>query len=148
MSLVDIQAVVVPVDFSEESRAAIDRAMELVDGDATRVHVIHVLAQMSPADPGVYWGEISDDNRARHVEEAMVEQGLHKEISSMHRKVIFGDAGFRIARYAQDIDADLVVIPSHGRTGLKRLLIGSVAERVIRYAHCPVLVLRSHRKQG
>ena len=48
-----------------------------------------------------------------------------------------------ITELAAELKADLIVLPSHGRTGLKRLLIGSVAERVVRLAHCPVLVLRS-----
>ena len=46
------------------------------------------------------------------------------------------------ASFAQEKHAELIVIPSHGRTGITRLLIGSVAERVVRLAHCPVLVLR------
>jgi nucleotide-binding universal stress UspA family protein len=142
MSLLDVQRVVVPVDFSDESKEAVARAMELAGADPQRVYLIHVLAEMSPADPGVTWGEISDDNRMRHVIQAMAEQGLHEDARQMHLHVEFGDAGFRIAHFAEDIEADLIVISSHGRTGFQRLLIGSVAERVIRYAHCPVLVLR------
>jgi len=148
MNLMNIQSVVVPVDFSDESRSAVDKAMEIADGAADKVHLIHVLANMSPADPGVSWGEISDENRARHVREAMVSQGLHAHASQMHHQVAFGDAGFRIAGYAETVGADLIVISSHGRTGLRRLLIGSVAERVIRFAHCPVLVLRSAPRAG
>ena len=47
-----------------------------------------------------------------------------------------------IVDYTERTDSDLIVLPSHGRTGVSRLLLGSVAERVCRYAHCPVLVLR------
>ena len=47
-----------------------------------------------------------------------------------------------IAKYAEEHHTDLIVLPSHGRTGLARLMIGSVAERVVRLAHCPVLVIR------
>lgn len=148
MSLYAIQHVVVPVDFSGESTAAVTKAMDLADADPRRVHLIHVLANMSPADPGVLWGEISDDNRVRHVKEAIVERGFHRDVNLMHMEVAFGDAGFRIADYARKISADLIVIPSHGRTGIKRLLIGSVAERVIQYAHCPVLVLRTAQATG
>lgn len=145
MSLENVHRIIVPVDFSVETRAAIVRALELVGGDPRRVYLIHVLANMSPADPGVFWGEISDDNRARHVEQAMLERNFHEDVKEMHKEIAFGDAGFRIADYARRIDADLIVIPSHGRTGIKRLLIGSVAERVIQHAHCPVLVMRSER---
>jgi nucleotide-binding universal stress UspA family protein len=47
-----------------------------------------------------------------------------------------------IAKNAETTDADLIVLTSHGRTGLKRVLLGSVAERVVRLAHCPVLIVK------
>jgi nucleotide-binding universal stress UspA family protein len=53
-----------------------------------------------------------------------------------------GDPGLIIADYADEVHADLIVIPSHGYHGVQRLLLGSVAERVLRHANCPVLVLR------
>ena len=53
-----------------------------------------------------------------------------------------GDPGLMIADYADEVHADLIVMPSHGYHGVKRLLLGSVAERVLRHANCPVLVLR------
>ena len=62
---------------------------------------------------------------------------------SVSTDVVIGDPGHEITTLAERAGADLIVLNSHGRTGLKRLLIGSVAERVIRLAHCPVLVLRS-----
>ena len=62
---------------------------------------------------------------------------------SVQIDIVFGDAGHEIANLAERRGAELIVLPSHGRTGIKRLLIGSVAERVVRLAHCPVLVLRS-----
>lgn len=142
MSLLNLQRVVVPVDFSDESLAAVDYALELVQGDASKIYLIHVLADMSPADPGVIWGEINDVNRAHHVKQALLERLPSRHAEAMNTTVAFGDAGFRIADFAQTINADLIVIPSHGRSGIERLLIGSVAERVIQYSHCPILVLR------
>ncbi len=56
--------------------------------------------------------------------------------------ILEGDPGHEIVKLADTLKADLIVMPSHGRTGLAHVLIGSVAERVIRLAHCPVLVLR------
>ena len=60
----------------------------------------------------------------------------------VHTAVLLGEPAHGITDYAQEKGAQLIVVPSHGRTGLTRLLIGSVAERVVRLAHCPVLVLR------
>ena len=56
--------------------------------------------------------------------------------------VLAGDAGLETADYAKKVGADLIVVPSHGFHGMKRLLLGSTAERIIRHAHCSVLVLR------
>ncbi len=142
MNLCDLQRVVVPVDFSDESLAAVQRALELARGEADKIYVVHVLAEMSPADPGIAWAEISDENRVQHVKDALRQRLADPQSQSVHLDVVFGDAGFRIAEYAERIRADLIVIPSHGRTGIQHLLLGSVAERVVRYAHCPVLVLR------
>jgi nucleotide-binding universal stress UspA family protein len=142
MSLFEIQKVVVPIDFSDESRAALDTALEIVDQQADKIYVIHVLAELSPAEPGVIWGEISNENRAQHVREAIGEMFSNRKYEGMHVDVSFGNAGFRISEFAEEIQADLIVIPSHGRTGIERMLIGSVAERVVQHSHCPVLVLR------
>jgi nucleotide-binding universal stress UspA family protein len=57
-------------------------------------------------------------------------------------EVRIGDPGAEIVKVATELKAGLIVMPSHGRTGLKHLLLGSVAERVVRTATCPVLVLR------
>ena len=56
--------------------------------------------------------------------------------------MLFGDPGSEIVRYAAEVDAGLIVISSHGHSGLKRFFLGSVAERVTRMASCPVLVVR------
>lgn len=148
MNLFDLQRVVVPVDFSDESLEAVQQALELARGDAAKIHVVHVLAEMSPAEPGIAWAEISDENRAQHVKDALLQRLPSPQAEAMQLDVVFGDAGFRIADYAERIQADLIVIPSHGRTGIRHLLLGSVTERVIRYAHCPVLVLRKPAQQA
>jgi nucleotide-binding universal stress UspA family protein len=61
---------------------------------------------------------------------------------NLQQEVLFGDPGSQIVNFATNCNADLIVIPSHGYHGVKRLVLGSVAERVIRHAECSVLVLR------
>lgn len=135
------ETVVVPIDFSDESFAALDTALELV-ADAAHVHIIHVLPYMEVTDPGVIWEAIDDDSRRKHAQDAIKERLADPKYKGAAICVAFGDPGREVADYAQSNKADLIVLPSHGRTGLSRLLIGSVAERVVRLAHCPVLVLR------
>lgn len=131
--------VVVPVDFSEDSCAAVDAALEMVS-DPSYVTVIHVLPEHHVRN---LLADAIDHAKHRNV----VEDALRRcfdapQYRLLKYEVAFGDPGHRVAELAQAMHADLIVMPSHGKTGLRRMLIGSVAERVVRLAHCPVLVLR------
>lgn len=141
MSWLPKKAVVVPVDFSDQSFAALKTARELVD-DASALHVIHVLPVLEPAEPGVIWTTVDDESRRHHAAEALKERIGDGDLAGVEIKVAFGNPGREIAEYAERINADLIVMPSHGRTGLKKILLGSVTQRAVQLAHCPVLVLR------
>lgn len=135
------QRVVVPVDFSDESFAALETALTLVP-DASNLSLIYVLPVLDPAEPGVIWTTVDDESRRRHAELALSERLADERYAAMKTHIAFGDPGHEIADFAQREQADLIVLSSHGRTGLSRLLIGSVAEKTVRLAHCPVLVLK------
>ncbi len=136
------KCVVVPIDFSDESFGALDTALEMVESTAA-LHVIYVLPVLDPAEPGVIWTTIDNSVRERHALDALREKLTDKKYQGLKMCVRFGDPGSEIAAFAQDEKADLIVLPSHGRTGLRRFLIGSVSEKVVRLAHCPVLVMRT-----
>jgi nucleotide-binding universal stress UspA family protein len=141
MSWLPKSLVVVPIDFSEESFKALDVASHLV-ADATHLHVVHVLQELSPVEPGELWDTVDNESRARHAQNALREQLTQRGHADVTTHILFGDPGHGIAHYAQQHGAELIVLPSQGRRGISRLLIGSVAERVVRLSHCPVLVLR------
>ena len=135
--------VVVPVDFSDKSFAAIETALDLVK-TADSVHVVHVLPELLATEPGVVWKTVDDSSRMDHAEDALRARlkSESDKYSEIDVAVAIGDPGHEIAEFASNVDAEVIVLPCHGRTGLKRLLVGSVAERVVRLAHCPVLVLK------
>lgn len=133
--------IVVPVDFSGESSQAVDAAVEMVS-DISTLHLIHVMFPLDNVSPGVVWGGITDEKREAAIREEFDKLIAEKGIEGANVIVRFGNPGLEIAEYAEEIDAGLIVIPSHGYHGVKRLVLGSVAERVIRHAHCSVLVLR------
>lgn len=135
------EIVVVPVDFSDDSFAALETGRELVD-DPEHLHAIHVLPILEAADPGVIWHTVDDESRSRHAAEALTKELVDRGHQRPNVVIRFGDPGHEVAEYAKQVDAGLIVVASHGKSGLTRLLIGSVAERVVRLAHCPVLVLR------
>lgn len=135
------RSIVVPIDFSGESKQALDVALEMASSPAN-VHVVHVIFPMDIVAPGVVWGGIADDNREETIQQHLEEYLKQNSIEGVTSILRVGDPGTEVADYAQSINADLIVLPSHGYHGFKRALLGSVAERVIRHAHCPVLVLR------
>jgi len=133
--------VVVPIDFSDDTEAAIRSGLERVDTPAG-LHVVHVLMPLDYASPGVMWGTVSDASREKAVRENLDKVLDQIGVSGVTVAVPVGDPGLKITDYARDVDADLIIVPSHGFHGVKRFLLGSTAERIIRHAHCSVLVLR------
>ena len=133
--------VVIPIDFSDDSFRALDTARQLVE-NPSELHVVHVLPVLEPAEPGIIWHTIDDESRSNHAQQALRKELDQRECHGVQTAIRFGDPGHEIARYAEQVDAGLVVVPSRGRTGLTRLLIGSVADRIVRLAHCAVLLLK------
>ncbi|MEM9807673.1 MAG: universal stress protein [Cyanobacteria bacterium P01_D01_bin.56] len=141
MSWLKRKSVLVPIDFSELSYQSLEPAKELVE-DVSSLKLIHVLAPLHPADPAAIWDTVSDEDRKLKVQSFTNDKLGELGYSDLHIEVVIGDVTSKIVDYAKDIEADLIVMPSHGRKGVTRLLMGSVAEQVVRLAHCPVLILK------
>lgn len=138
------KTVVVPVDFSPASGSAVETALQLAARHQD-VHVLHVLHAALPA-PVMIYGEVMAigelTSRLASASEDLARFLCERGAAGVTPVVREGDPGLTIADYAAEVQADLIVMPSHGYHGVKRLLLGSVAERVLRHANCPVLVLR------
>jgi nucleotide-binding universal stress UspA family protein len=145
MSWLPRKTIVVPIDFSDDSFMVLGISQELVE-HTQQLHLIHVLPIITPNDPGVIWEMIDDKSRAVHAEEALRAKLTKLGIQDSQIIIRFGDPGHQIVDYAQEIQADLIALSSRGQTGLTRLLMGSVAEKVVHLAHCPVLVLKKGTK--
>jgi len=141
--------ILVPVDLTEGSRAVIDYAVQLARPFNARVHVVHtweppqyVAPDLLVAAPG--WNSQSLEQVA--VETAQKELTalvgrLEKPSVPLTNKVLVGEASSTILDLAEREKYDLIVMGTHGRRGLPRLLLGSVAQKVVARAHCPVLTL-------
>lgn len=141
MSRLSDAPVVAPVDMSDESLAAVDVALQIADAP-DRVHVLRVLHEPHEHSDAL-WSAIEHSKRRNAALEELQQALAAEKYADLKLCVEFGNPGHRIAQHADAVRAKLIVMPSHGRRGIKRLLLGSVAERVTRLAHCPVLVLRS-----
>lgn len=142
-----VNVIVVPIDFSDHSLVALDYAVGLADSYDSQVKVVFV------NEPGL---KISDMGWVGFEERSMNERQLAEARRAMEKTVLdrvpldipidahilYGDPVGRIIDYAADVNADLIVMATHGRTGLSHVLLGSVAEQVVRKAPCPVLTLK------
>lgn len=133
--------VVAPIDYSNDSKWGLDTAIEIAD-NIEQVHPIHVAVAPSDLPPAISWNPGEEDDLREQLANHFRQQFSSAPYRGLELTVRFGDPGQQITRFAKEIGAELIVMPSHGRTGLSHLLIGSVAERVARLASCPVLILR------
>jgi nucleotide-binding universal stress UspA family protein/quercetin dioxygenase-like cupin family protein len=138
-----IQTILHPTDFSENSRPAFQTACALARDYHATLLVLHV---MMPSVSPVQQGPLPDPLRAAESQESLAQvpwpQPSDPQIRVEHR-LAEGDPAEEILRLTEVQRCDLVVMGTHGKTGLGRFLTGSVAEEVLRKAICPVLVVRT-----
>ena len=145
----DIRTVIVPTDFSDYGDAAIPHAFRLAKDYGATVVLLHVIdARRTPNPLYAHYYPMTPPEQVREAE-ARATEALRARIPEPLRDsgrvetlVGQGAPAPEILRVAAEKKASLIVIATHGRTGLLRLALGSVAERVIRDAPCPVLVVR------
>ena len=144
--------IVVPVDGSETAQKALVTALQMARESSGCVHLVHVVEGLTPmaADPyGAYSGEVIEVMRQsgrKILDDALA---LARAEGVQADTQLFDNFGERLAEVVADsatrFNADLMVVGTHGRRGLGRVLMGSGAEQIIRLSPVPVLVLRSIR---
>ena len=138
--------VLVPIDFSEESFNALEVAKCHVQV-LSNLHLVHVTEDLIKHAYGDIWGETKAEERTKVLQDYLYEKLKAMSYQDVQFAVRIGSPPLEIIDYAKVIQAELIVMPSHGRTGIKHFALGSVAERVVRMAPCPVLVLRAEKRQ-
>lgn len=139
--------IVVPTDFSDHSLRALPYAVSLAERFNARLKVVFVSEPaLQVAD--VAWVGVDERSMSQeHLEEARrnLERIALEQVPTdvqVDAEVLTGDAVEAVISYARDVNADLVVMATHGRGGLSHMLMGSVAEQIVRKAPCPVLTLK------
>jgi nucleotide-binding universal stress UspA family protein len=144
-----LQTILVPTDFSEAGDKAIPFAYRLAKDHGASVILLHVIDALPVPSPlYAHYYSVPSPEQLRLIEDES-SAALEKRIPVEHRsavrtevKSVHGAAAQEILRMATERKASIVVLATHGRTGVKHLLLGSVAEHVVRHATCPVLVVR------
>jgi nucleotide-binding universal stress UspA family protein len=138
--MLSIRTILHPTDFSDRSLYAFHLACALTRDYSARLVVLHVLPR-----PIIAYGVGVMPPDPEHLVQEAKEQLNRLEVPGgnvrAERRLEEGDAATDILRVGQEIGADLIILGTHGRTGLDRLLMGSVAEQVVRQASCPVLTV-------
>jgi len=144
---VDIRHILVPVDFSENTPAILDWTAHLAEEHGSRVtllHAYHLPVEFQQLEgaylPPDFWQSVrteAETNLRRFAEE------LERKKIRVETAVCEGYAATVIVEEASTRRADLIVIGTHGRSGIKHLLLGSIAERVVQKAPCPVLTVKA-----
>jgi nucleotide-binding universal stress UspA family protein len=152
MAAVHNYTIVVGIDFSDLSDRALDQGLEAASlREGAEVHVVYVEpdvwtgAVVASELGGVYDPEAAAAKVAERAQERVDEMAPHLRKRQIRRVVAHfrrGSPAENIAQLAADLDADLVVVGSHGHRGLQRLFLGSVAERTSRLCRCPVWIVR------
>ena len=156
MKTLNIQNIVVPIDFSEMSARAIQIAKRLARRFAASIHLAHVhqfnyaADFVAPAPPIVPFSFMPYEQNAEQTAlKELKKVASECGISSAKCDVLSGAPPFdEICRLGQRMPADLIVMPTHGRTGLKHIFLGSTAERIVQHSSCPVLVTRENSAQS
>jgi nucleotide-binding universal stress UspA family protein len=138
-----IRTILHPTDFSEPSQYALGLACALARDYGARLIVLHVAEMPTVASADGVVVPLNPEEVRGAAREQLDRLQVPQAIIRAERRLEQGDAVTEILRVAQEVHADLIVLGTHGRTGLGRLLMGSVAEQVLRRAMCPVLTAKA-----
>ncbi len=152
--MIPLKRILLPTDFSEQSAEATRYACAFAEQFQAELHVLHVVEQLAATIPEAVvematslenYLEVAETKalaRLTKVLEPGWEKGKHVTLATRS-----GSPFLKIIEYAKEHQIDLIVMGTHGRTGLSHVLIGSVAERVVRMAPCPVLTVHPEGHQ-
>ncbi|QDU30670.1 Putative universal stress protein [Anatilimnocola aggregata] len=130
-----------PVDFSQGYQQALKLAVSLARDHRGELLLLHIEEPPMAYGGGEFYYGPAEPNR-EHLQRMLDEIVVDDPNIPVRRYVGMGSPGSEIVKFAADHRVSNIVMPTHGRTGLRRLLMGSVAEEVVRKAHCPVITIK------
>jgi nucleotide-binding universal stress UspA family protein len=150
-----IRNVLLPIDFSKISTQTIETAKRLAHRFGASIHLVHVHHWQYPGDfmgPLMPVGKVrisfEQQRRERLAEELKMVAQAHGLSPGRIHPLEGASAFHEICRLAEEIPADLIIMPTHGYTGLRHVLLGSTAERVVQHSPCPVLIVREKKQRS
>ncbi len=146
--MITLERILVPTDFSECSVRARSYACELAKRFNSELHLFHVAVPVTaPGYMGTIPESLLEPEEAARAELEKWNDPDYEQVKGVVREVAIGTPFVEIVHYAREQDIDLIVIGTHGRSGISHALLGSVTEKVVRKAACPVLSVRPEGHQ-
>jgi nucleotide-binding universal stress UspA family protein len=143
----EIKRILFPTDFSEGASQALQYAVDLTKKYGAKLHVVHVIYDIARVT-GWYVPHRSVDEMYKDIQEGARKElekfGVEElsEIKNIERTVLTGVPHEEIINFAKQNKIDLIIMGTHGRKGIDRILFGSTAAQIVRFAPCPVLTVR------
>jgi nucleotide-binding universal stress UspA family protein len=146
--------ILLATDGSEQAELAVLRAVELADATHSELHVVHVgvvpiFLQSYPGTLGYYgklYEQIEEESKELLRKQSLRVKAAGGTVAGTHLRM--GQVALEIVALAEELGADLIVMGCRGLGGVRRALMGSVSDSVVRHAHCPVLVVRQEKEQA
>lgn len=144
-----VKNIAVPVDFCENTEKLLDYAVYMGSSLSAVLHFVHVITLYS--GDSMLGMPLSADFKASY--EAQARERMAHMVDDLQEKcpgctgeIVLGEPVDEIVKFAKSIPADLIVMSTHGMKGIEQILLGSVTKRVLKHAHCPVLVMNPFKK--
>jgi nucleotide-binding universal stress UspA family protein len=146
--------ILLATDGSEQAELAALRAVDIAEKTDSELHVVHVgvvpiFLQSYPGTLGYYgklYEQIEEESRQRLRKQSLRVKAAGGTVAGAHLRM--GEVALEIVALAEELGAGLIVMGSRGLGGVRRALMGSVSDSVVRHAHCPVLVVRQEKEQA
>jgi nucleotide-binding universal stress UspA family protein len=145
--MMEIKSILFPTDFSEGSSQGLQYAVDMAKKYGAKLYVVHVIYDIAKVT-GWYVPHVSMDQMYKDIEEGAKKEldrfGVEElgGLKNLERSVVMGVPHEEIINFAKKNKIDMIVMGTHGRKGVDRILFGSTAAQVVRFAPCPVLTVR------
>jgi nucleotide-binding universal stress UspA family protein len=152
----EVKTVITPVDFSDNAKMIAESAIYMAGKFGAELHLVFVVQNFEDYSgffvPPVNLPNLekelleSAQQKMEEFAEEYREKAVAAGVKALHSKVLTGDVSEELLQYAQDVRSNLIIMGTHGYKGLERIMFGSVADKVVKTACCPVMTINPYRK--
>ncbi len=147
--MAEIKKILFPVDFTASSDKVLPYVKLMADKLGAKVSLVHVVRgaeEFAGFEMGAAWYSSFEKELIDGAEKAMTRFVEENGLNDAETAVLVGDAGEELVKYAEDNGVDMIIMGTHGRKGLEKIMFGSVAAEVVKKAKCPVLTVNPFKQ--